>query len=59
MTVQFKKKTLNKYGLCGGVTKSKPLFSKKEDGSIAWVFKVNLNKQQGIWNNVLWTDETK
>lgn len=53
------RKRLNKYGLFRRVTRSKPQLSKKNMAVELWFAKLQLNKPQVSWNNVLWSDETK
>ena len=43
----------------GRVAMRKPLLSKKNKANRPRFAKLNLNKPQDFWNNVLWTDETE
>lgn len=53
------RKRLHKFNLHGRCARRKPLLSKKNMKARLKFARVNVDKDQDFWNNVLWTDESK
>lgn len=53
------RKRLHYYGFFGGGVRRKPLFCKNSTAAQLRFPKLHLNKLKDVWNNVLWTDETR
>ena len=53
------RRTLNNNGVHGRVARRKPLLSKKNIAAHLQFAKDHVDKPEGYWKNVLWTDETK
>ncbi|KAF7654180.1 hypothetical protein LDENG_00073090, partial [Lucifuga dentata] len=54
------RRTLNNSGVYGRAARRKPLLSKKNIvARLQFAKKDHVNKPEGYWKNVLWTDETK
>lgn len=58
MTVQLEKDCTIMASLVG-VSGRKPLFCKNSTAAQLRFPKLHLNKLKDVWNNVLWTDETR